>query len=92
MGVLILAIVLLVFFKKFWRPIRKALVKPEFKGKLVWITGASSGIGEELTKRFASLGATVILSSRNEKELNRVKNLCTNSDSHIIFPLDMSKP
>lgn len=40
----------------------------------------------------SNLGATLILSSRNEKEMNRVKNLCKNSDKHIIFPLDLSKP
>ena len=45
----------------------------EFREKIVWITGASSGIGEGLAKSFASIGARVVLSGRNLIELNRVK-------------------
>jgi len=40
--------------------------------KTVWITGASSGIGEALTKEFAARGARVILSGRRVEELQRV--------------------
>ncbi|MEO6040145.1 MAG: SDR family NAD(P)-dependent oxidoreductase, partial [Saprospiraceae bacterium] len=43
-----------------------------FKNKRIWITGASSGIGEALALAFAQGGAQLILSARNEKELNRV--------------------
>lgn len=39
----------------------------------------------------ADKGATIILSSRNEKELNRVKNSLANPEKHIVYPLDMSK-
>ncbi|OEL23087.1 Dehydrogenase/reductase SDR family member 7 [Dichanthelium oligosanthes] len=42
-------------------------------GKVVWITGASRGIGEVLAMQFANLGAKLILSSRNRDELQRVK-------------------
>jgi len=45
-----------------------------------------------LTKRFAKLGATVILSSRRASELERVKNSCEDPSRHIIFPMDFSKP
>ncbi len=41
-------------------------------GKTVWITGASSGIGEALAKAFAAQGAAVILSGRRVEELERV--------------------
>ncbi len=47
--------------------------RAEFREKIVWITGASSGIGEGLAKSFASMGARVVLSGRNFIELNRVK-------------------
>jgi dehydrogenase/reductase SDR family member 7B len=42
------------------------------KGKVFWITGASSGIGEALLKECISRGATVIASSNQTDELNRV--------------------
>jgi dehydrogenase/reductase SDR family member 7B len=43
-----------------------------FSNKRVWITGASSGIGEALALALAQQGAHLILSARNEAELNRV--------------------
>ncbi|CAN7052107.1 unnamed protein product [Brassica oleracea var. botrytis] len=42
--------------------------------QVVWITGANRGIGEALAKQFASLGAKLILSARNEAELFRIKS------------------
>ncbi|QJB68666.1 SDR family NAD(P)-dependent oxidoreductase [Parasphingorhabdus halotolerans] len=43
-----------------------------FKDKVVWITGASSGIGEALAKAFAEQGAHIILSGRRIKALEAV--------------------
>jgi dehydrogenase/reductase SDR family member 7B len=43
-----------------------------YLNKRVWITGASSGIGEALAYAFAEHGAHLILSARNETELQRV--------------------
>lgn len=48
----------------------------KLKGLVVWITGASSGIGEELAYQLASCGCRLILSARREDELNRVKSNC----------------
>lgn len=43
---------------------------------MVWITGASSGIGEELAYQFSAVGARLVLSARRENELERVKRSC----------------
>src|SRR4051812_45746142 len=40
------------------------------QGKVVIVTGASSGIGRAAALNFASSGATVVAVGRNEKELN----------------------
>jgi NADPH:quinone reductase-like Zn-dependent oxidoreductase len=47
--------------------VRRWLAKPDFTGKTVWITGASSGIGEQLAYEFNRLGARLILTARNFK-------------------------
>ena len=57
--------------------------------KVVWITGASSGIGEELAINYSKKGATVILSARREEELNRVAKLCLGQTFCQV--LDLSK-
>lgn len=61
-----------------------------FKGKVVWITGASSGIGEQLCKTLAEDGALIILSSRNETKLISVKERLTKAEQHKILPLDLA--
>jgi dehydrogenase/reductase SDR family member 7B len=43
-----------------------------FKDKIVWITGASSGIGEALAEGFAAEGAALILSGRRRDALDAV--------------------
>lgn len=43
-----------------------------FEDKTVWITGASSGIGEAVTKAFAAEGAHIILSGRRTEALEAV--------------------
>lgn len=62
-----------------------------FRNKKVWITGASSGIGEALCYKFSELGAQLIISSRRESELQRVKNNCANPDDITIVPIDLEK-
>lgn len=58
--------------------------------KVVWVTGASSGIGEQIAIQCASLGAKVILSARNETSLSEVMERLSVSD-HLVLPLDLEK-
>ncbi|EEH58611.1 uncharacterized protein MICPUCDRAFT_15061, partial [Micromonas pusilla CCMP1545] len=50
-----------------------------YDGKVVWITGASQGLGEELALHLASLGAKLILSSRRLGALQAVCDACVDA-------------
>lgn len=58
--------------------------------KKIWITGASSGIGEALAIECAKQGASLVLSARNEEKLISLKAQLVNSDRHHIIPLDLA--
>jgi dehydrogenase/reductase SDR family member 7B len=60
--------------------------------KVIWITGASSGIGEALCHELAVHGAALVLSARREDVLKAVKSTCENSERHLVLPLDMLAP
>jgi dehydrogenase/reductase SDR family member 7B len=61
-----------------------------YKGKVIWITGASSGIGEALAQTLAKEGAIIVLSARRESELQRVAKTLDASAQSMILPLDLS--
>lgn len=62
--------------------------------KVIWITGASSGIGEALVYILCAKGARLILSSRRKEELERVKGNCPSAAQARIrvLPLDLENP
>lgn len=66
----------------------------QIKDQVVWITGASSGIGEALAYQMAAEGAKLILSARRVEALERVKKACGEvAQSRIeLLPFDLSKP
>ena len=61
-----------------------------FSDKVVWITGASSGIGKELAIQLANQNAKVVLSARNLEQLEAVKNSLKSPEKHLVLDLDLS--
>lgn len=57
--------------------------------KVIWITGASSGIGEALAIALSKKGARLILSARRADELERVRQLCAPAEVRLV-PLDLT--
>lgn len=57
-----------------------------YSGKVVWITGASSGIGAALARDLASRGAHLVLSGRDEARLAEVAADCNET---LILPFDV---
>lgn len=61
-----------------------------YQDQVVWITGASSGIGEALAYEFARQGARLVLSARRVDALDAVRRQCVNPERHLVLPLDMA--
>jgi len=58
---------------------------------IAWITGASSGIGENLAYEYAKSGYTIIISARRTGELERVKAQCAQPEKVFIIPIDLTE-
>ena len=60
------------------------------KDKVVWITGASSGIGKAIAQECAMQGAQVILTARRYEELEKVRISLLNPDQHLAITADIT--
>ena len=63
----------------------------DLSNKVVWITGASGGIGEGLAQRAAARGAKLILSARREAELERVRQSLPRPQDAALLPVDLTR-
>ena len=59
--------------------------------QVIWITGASSGIGAELAKQYAYRGEHLILSARRMDVLEEIKQHCTQAASVQLLPFDLTE-
>jgi short-subunit dehydrogenase len=62
------------------------------RAPVVWITGASSGIGAALAVQFGAIGAHLILTARRKDALDGVSPRCTGAASTCVLPADLAVP
>lgn len=63
------------------------------EGKIAIVTGANSGVGAAVAKRFAAEGATVVMSARREEALAEVAaQIAEAGGEALVVPTDISKP
>ena len=61
-----------------------------YQNKVVWLTGASSGIGKATALELSEQGAAVIISSRNTANLEAVRQQCKHPDKVKILEFDLA--
>lgn len=72
-------------------PRRTARPTESLSRPVVWVVGASSGIGREIARSFAAVGATVCVSGRRRTLLERLRREITASGGRAYsVPLDVS--
>ncbi|WP_286971837.1 SDR family NAD(P)-dependent oxidoreductase, partial [Flavobacterium sp. UBA4854] len=60
------------------------------KEEVIWITGASSGIGKSMAFEWSRLGYKVVLSSRRKELLDKVAVTIRDSDGQaLVIPCDI---
>ena len=67
-----------------------AQLEKDLQQKVVWITGASSGLGKALAQECALRGARLVLMARRFDELENVRNGLLNADQHVSIAADIT--
>ncbi|KAL9243387.1 hypothetical protein vseg_017281 [Gypsophila vaccaria] len=78
---------------KLFMSIFSSVFSEDVAGKVVLITGASSGIGEYLAYEYAKRGAFLVLAARRERSLGEVADLCRElgAPDAIVVRADVAK-
>ena len=71
----------------------------QLEGQVIWVTGASSGIGAAVAVEAAKHGARLVLSARRKNQLEKVKTSCLDAGRYrdmksadvLVLPLDITK-
>jgi short-subunit dehydrogenase len=61
----------------------------QLRASVIWITGASGGIGEALAVQASASGAKLVLTARRAAELERVRLACAQPALVALLPLDL---
>ena len=64
----------------------------DWRGRRVWIVGASSGIGAALARELLTRGARVALSARREAPLRELAGPAADAGAALVLPLDVTEP
>ena len=62
-----------------------------FNNKVVWITGASSGIGKGLVEHLSNMDCKLIISARNKAKLEAIKLTCKTPENVAVIPFDLAE-
>ena len=63
----------------------------EIRNKVIWITGASSGIGLEMARQLDCKGNRLVLSARRKELLESIKNNLHHPENVLVLPLDLEQ-
>lgn len=62
----------------------------QLRDSVVWVTGASSGIGAATARQLSDQGAKLILSARRKEKLEEVRKACAHPDKVELLPADLA--